>query len=175
MPEESAAPTTPYRTVPLEYAGLGARALALAADFLILAAVSIPMALTGDGIYLLIPVAIAYLPLMWWRRGATLGQRSAGIRVARASDGRRIEFWRALLRASVWWLDFMLIRFYVGIAGFLLVAVEPRKRALHDIVARTVVVFDESPEDVARAFREPGTGVFDGLTRGIFGRRKGRS
>jgi uncharacterized RDD family membrane protein YckC len=175
MPEpDPKRPPTPYRPLPLDYAGFWARALALGVDFLILAACAVPLALTGDGILLMIPAAIAYLPLMWWHRGATLGQGVAGIRVVRASDGRRMELWRAALRGLVWWLDFALIRYFVGLAGFALAAVEPRKRALHDLLAGTVVVLDESRDDTARAFREPGAGLFDGLTRPLSRRRKGR-
>jgi uncharacterized RDD family membrane protein YckC len=176
MSENAVAPkATPDPVPPPEYAGFWARALALAVDFLILTACAVPLAPFGDAIYLIIPIAIVYLPFMWWRRGATLGQRAVGIRVVRASDGGRLEFWRAALRGLAWWPAFALIKYYAGIAAFALAAFEPRKRALHDIVARTAVVFDESESEVANAFRPAGGTLLDDLVRGLFGRRKGRS
>jgi uncharacterized RDD family membrane protein YckC len=80
-------------------------------------------------------VLLGYMPWMWWKKGATLGQKAMGIRVVRAVDGGPISGGQAVLRY---------IGFFVSGAvfdlGFIWAAFEPRKRAWHDIIADTVVI-----------------------------------
>jgi uncharacterized RDD family membrane protein YckC len=68
-------------------------------------------------------------------RGATPGKQLFGLRIL-CADGSRLTVGRALLRHCGEWLSL----FTFG-AGFLPVAFTPQKRALHDLLARTQVVF----------------------------------
>jgi uncharacterized RDD family membrane protein YckC len=80
-------------------------------------------------------VLLGYMPWMWWKKGATLGQRAMGIRVVRAVDGGPLSGSQAVLRY---------IGFFASSAvfdlGFIWVAFEPRKRGWHDMIADTVVI-----------------------------------
>ena len=69
-------------------------------------------------------------------RGATVGKRAVGLRVLKA-DGTRLSFGRATGRHFAKALITPLIPFAIGyiMAGF-----TDRKRALHDMIADTVVV-----------------------------------
>lgn len=65
---------------------------------------------------------------------ATLGKRMLGLRVASA-DGTPITFPRAFLRQVAKVLSALPLQ-----AGFLLAIFTPRRQALHDLIARTVVL-----------------------------------
>lgn len=72
----------------------------------------------------------------WWLFGKTVGSLVLGTRVVRA-DGHRIGFLRAWLRFVATGLS--TVCFGLGWAW---IAVDRRNRAWHDIIARTVVVYD---------------------------------
>jgi uncharacterized RDD family membrane protein YckC len=146
------------------YVGLVTRALAFALDAAlinvaaILAAavvsltfsvVTVPedlrvaAAAVGGVAYLL--WTVGYFATFWATTGQTPGSRVLCIRVTAASGGR-LPPRRALVR-------------FVGLtlaalplcAGFLLILVDDRRRGLHDVVARTVVVeADEEPGERPR-------------------------
>jgi uncharacterized RDD family membrane protein YckC len=69
-------------------------------------------------------------------RGATLGKRALGLRVLK-SDGTRLSFGRATGR-------FFAKAFITGIIpfgiGYIMAGFTDRKRALHDMIADTVVI-----------------------------------
>ena len=67
-------------------------------------------------------------------RGATVGKMAVGLRVVTA-DGERLTFLRATARYLAKYVSALLF----GI-GFLMVAFAERKRALHDMIADTVVI-----------------------------------
>jgi uncharacterized RDD family membrane protein YckC len=69
-------------------------------------------------------------------RGATPGKLAFGMRVVLA-DGRPVDFGRALARHFCWGFSYLLL----GL-GFVAIAFDERKRALHDRMAGTRVVFD---------------------------------
>jgi len=83
-----------------------------------------------------LPVSFLYFVGFNTLRGATPGKQILGLRILDA-DGSRLTFGRALIRHCGEWLS----KLTFGI-GFLLVAFTPKKRALHDLLARTQVVFD---------------------------------
>jgi uncharacterized RDD family membrane protein YckC len=83
----------------------------------------------------LYPVFLLYDVLLTGRFGATLGKMAVGARVT-LRDGSPIGYNRALLRwlaSRVSDLTFCL--------GYLLIALRPDKRALHDLLAGTKVVY----------------------------------
>ena len=141
----------PARTQP--YVGLVTRAIAFALDAAIInvvalltaavvllafSIVSIPEELrtvaiaVGTTLYLV--WVVGYFVTFWATTGQTPGSRAMRIRVRRGTDAR-LRPRTALLR-------------FVGLtlaalplfAGFLLILVDDRRRGLHDVLARTVVV-----------------------------------
>jgi uncharacterized RDD family membrane protein YckC len=68
--------------------------------------------------------------------GRTFGKWLTGLRVERKSDGTLVGFARALVRHTI---GYALTAATLGL-GFLLAAFNSRARALHDLVAGTVVV-----------------------------------
>jgi uncharacterized RDD family membrane protein YckC len=109
-------------------------------DGLILAAILIVLAITVIGLLAVIPVALGYMPFMWWKRGATFGQSALGLRVVRAIDGGPIDGGMAAIRALVFWGEQITAGWLLGLIGFAWAAFEPRKRAWHDMAAGTVVI-----------------------------------
>jgi uncharacterized RDD family membrane protein YckC len=67
--------------------------------------------------------------------GRTFGMAVVGLRAVRA-DGRDLDTRRAVLRVLAFPLSFLLFGF-----GFLLVLLKRDRRALHDLVAGTAVVY----------------------------------
>jgi uncharacterized RDD family membrane protein YckC len=66
--------------------------------------------------------------------GATLGKRALGLRVIR-SDGTRLTFGRATGRFFAKFLSAVIL-----LIGYIMAAFTERKRALHDMIADTVVI-----------------------------------
>ena len=76
-----------------------------------------------------------YFGYSWAMSGRTFGMAVLGVRVVRA-DGQVIDPWRGALRALVFPLSFLLF----GL-GFLGILVQRERRALHDLIAGTAVVY----------------------------------
>ncbi len=76
-----------------------------------------------------------YFGYSWAMNGRTAGMAVLGVRVVRA-DGWAIDPWRGVLRALVFPLSFLLF----GL-GFLGILVQRERRALHDLIAGTAVVY----------------------------------
>jgi uncharacterized RDD family membrane protein YckC len=99
-----------------------------------------------------IPVAGVLIPplyrvLFYVVAGQTPGMAVMGLRLLRA-DGRKVGLKQAVKRAATFYLTLGL--------GSLLIPVSSRRRALHDIVAGTVVVYDwgSHTHDVKRAIEQ---------------------
>lgn len=149
----------------VSYAGFWVRAAALILDSLIMGAVtffigfifgvasgiskSAPLsALMGNLASLIgVVVSLSYYVLMTWKRGATLGKQVLGLRVIRG-NGDNISLGRAALREIIG-------RFVSGITlciGYVIAVFSDKKRALHDMIADTVVV-DLHPENKKTGWR----------------------
>ena len=70
------------------------------------------------------------------RRGATLGKQALGLRIIRA-DGARLTFGRATARYFLKYIITPLVPLFIG---YLMAAFTNRKRALHDVLADTIVI-----------------------------------
>jgi uncharacterized RDD family membrane protein YckC len=81
------------------------------------------------------PIFLVYDVLLTGRFGATLGKMAIGARITLA-DGSPITYRRALLR----WLAARVSDFCLFI-GYLMILTNPEKRALHDWLAGTRVVY----------------------------------
>jgi uncharacterized RDD family membrane protein YckC len=82
-----------------------------------------------------VALAFAYQVLGLWLFGKTVGKLLLGLRVVRP-DGRRLSLPRAMLRAAVLTFSSLVV------VGCLWVLINPRRRAWHDLVAGTYVVYD---------------------------------
>jgi uncharacterized RDD family membrane protein YckC len=81
------------------------------------------------------PIFFLYEVLLNGRYGATLGKMAVGARIV-LPDGSPIGYGRAALRwAAARLSDFLFF------AGYLLIAMRPDKRALHDLLAGTKVIY----------------------------------
>lgn len=88
------------------------------------------------GVVAAIPViVVAYFAGLWRLAGQTVGKWLLGIAVVTA-DGKRVSIGRGLLRLVGYVVS--ALPFY---AGFLWVLVDPQRRALHDRLARTHVIY----------------------------------
>jgi len=97
-----------------------------------------PSSLRGDAWPNLIGIVLSWLYFASLESGprcATYGKRAFHLQVLGADDLTRIGF----LRASARWLGRLLSTFLLMI-GYLMQPFTPRKRALHDYIAATVVV-----------------------------------
>ena len=151
-----AEPAPPSEPAPA-YAGLVTRTIAFALDVAIidiaalltgaivglgLSALDIPqrvmhvLVIIGAGITVL--WGIGYLAWFWSSSGQTPGDRVLGLRVMRASTGEPISFKRAVVR--VFALVLSALPFCLG---FVMILFDSRRRALHDRIVRTVVVYHD--------------------------------
>lgn len=152
-------------TLEVRYAGFWPRVVAYLIDISLELVVSLPALLlegdvnrsaASDPAVLLVYVAFGLLSFAFVvynriylvaRRGQSIGKKVMGIRIVRA-DGRPIGGWRAVGRAlaeRLSWLTILLTGF-----GFWMVAVSPRKQALHDYICDTLVVHTEQDHAPAR-------------------------
>lgn len=82
-----------------------------------------------------LPASLVYFVSFNGMRGGTPGKLLLGLRVLR-EDGSPLGLGRALLRHVAQWLSALPL-----FLGYLMIATDPRKRGLHDQLARTQVVF----------------------------------
>ena len=122
------------------YAGFWIRLVATIIDGFILAAITVVCVITIVGVLALPFVWLGYKPALWWKRGGTFGQTMLGLRVVRAIDGGPIDGGMAVVRAIVYYVEWFLSSWLIGLIGFAWAAFEPRKRAWHDMAAGTVVI-----------------------------------
>jgi uncharacterized RDD family membrane protein YckC len=139
---------------PLEYVGLVTRAIAFAVDAAVIQLVAIAVAGTFalilsvlsppdkvDAVLLVVGgVAyglwlVGYFVVFWSATGQTPGNRLLQIRVCRAADGEAPSAGAALLRFGG-----LILAALPLFAGFVPILLDDRRRGLHDMIARTVVV-----------------------------------
>jgi uncharacterized RDD family membrane protein YckC len=141
--------------VPVPYAGIASRAVALGIDILIAdlivilgaALLALVGSLVGDfeldtpGKVLAAAAWAAfiatYFVVFWTSTGQTPGMRALGLRVT-TRDGGRLGIGMGLVRMLG--LALAIVPLF---AGFLPVLVDDRRRALQDFMAGTIVVYDE--------------------------------
>src|SRR5436853_4394926 len=133
------------------YAGFWKRLAAVMLDLMILL---VPILLVGIAVALVtgpksratLAADLSTLAVLWLyfagmessRKQATLGKLAFGIRVA-GLDGERLSFLRASARLAAKILSAASLS-----VGFLIAGIMPRKQALHDIIAGTLVVESEA-------------------------------
>jgi uncharacterized RDD family membrane protein YckC len=139
---------------PLTYVGIVTRAIAFALDAAVIQLVAIAVAGTFalilsvlsppdkfDGVLLVVGSAayalwlVGYFVVFWSATGQTPGSRLLQIRVCRAGDGTAPSAGAALLRFGG-----LIVAALPLFAGFLPILFDDRRRGVHDMIARTVVV-----------------------------------
>jgi uncharacterized RDD family membrane protein YckC len=80
--------------------------------------------------------AFIYFARSWGANGRTAGMALFGVQVVRADDGGDVSERKAALRTLVFPLSFLLL----GL-GFLGIVFGDRRRALHDVIAGTSVIY----------------------------------
>lgn len=85
-------------------------------------------------------IVVAYFVVLWRLTGQTVGKRLLGLRVV-SVDGGRLKLGRALIRVAGYVLS--AVPLY---AGYLQILFDPQRRALHDRLSRTAVVYDPGDE-----------------------------
>ena len=116
-------PPVAYAAAP-RYAGFWIRFVAAIIDGVIMAI-----------LFITIIGGIIYLPLMWWKKGQTVGMMALGLRIVRNSDGGKITWANAILRYIG-----LIIAFAVIFIGVIWVAFDSRKRGWQDMIGGTVVI-----------------------------------
>ena len=152
---------------PLEYVGIVTRAIAFAVDAAVIQLVAIAVAGTFalilsvlsppdkfDGVFVVVgSVAYAlwlvgYFVVFWSATGQTPGDRLLQIRVCRAVDGMAPSAGAAVLRFGG-----LIVAALPLFAGFLPILLDDRRRGVHDMIARTVVV--AAPPELPRSVLVP--------------------
>jgi len=85
-------------------------------------------------LFLFLGIPVLYRTLLVGRFGATLGKMACGLRVVRP-DGTKVGTGRAFVRYFAEWISWIL--FFMG---YIIVAFDDQKRALHDHICSTRVV-----------------------------------
>jgi uncharacterized RDD family membrane protein YckC len=118
----------------LAYAGFWWRVLASLIDGVLVGGItSLGSLIGGRAIWTII--SILYLPVTWAWLGETVGHRILGMEIRRVEDGQRPDIGQVLVR----WIGYYVSAIIIFI-GFIIAAFDPRKQALHDKIANTVVV-----------------------------------
>jgi uncharacterized RDD family membrane protein YckC len=149
-----ARPVTPL-TAERPYAGLVTRTLAFAIDVAIvdaaalivggivalgLSALKLPdtvqTVLVAAGAVLAVVWAVGYFAWFWSAAGQTPGDRVLGLQVIHAGTGRPLPLAKATLRVGA-----LVLSAIPFCAGFLMILFDDRRRALHDRLVGTVVVY----------------------------------
>jgi uncharacterized RDD family membrane protein YckC len=89
------------------------------------------------GIIALLDLAlfVAYNAYFVGTRGATLGKQVLGLKIIR-SDGSAVSMGQALGRCFAWFLSYLMF-----LIGFIIAAFDREKRALHDFIVDTRVIY----------------------------------
>jgi uncharacterized RDD family membrane protein YckC len=149
-----ARPVGEAELAPPEYEGLVTRAIAFTIDcalidvVALLVGVSVGLVLSvlaighdlkvaflAAGGVLFVIWSISYFVIFWSTTGQTPGNRLMRVRVSRADDGGVLRPRQAVVRVVALALAALPL-----FAGFLPILVDDRRRGLHDMLARTVVV-----------------------------------
>ena len=85
----------------------------------------------------IVAVIALYLPISWALTGRSLGKALMGLRIVR-TDGSAFGFARSFVRFAGYWVSALPF----GL-GFLAALFDGRRRALHDRLAGTIVVYDD--------------------------------
>lgn len=88
---------------------------------------------------------VGYFVICWSTTGQTIGMRLMGLRLVNR-EGVPPHFCRSILRYFAQFLSIILF-----FAGVLMIMVHPQRRALHDVIAGTFVIYVDAPQEAVDA------------------------
>ncbi len=93
---------------------------------------------------MLFEVSVLLITMLFWKkwRGATPGKRFVHVKIVDAKTFKDIDNTQALTRSFGY-----IVSTFTFLIGFFMVAFRKDKRGLHDLLAGTVVIYDESQEN----------------------------
>ena len=132
----------------MRYAGFWTRGLAMTIDsFMIVLPVNALLAIYFNGFdafrqndNLLLMIQLTILSLLFTLLAGSIrtpGKKAMGLRIIKIKDKTNIGYTQGFLRFVLYVLSF------ISIFGFLLAAFRKDKRALHDLILGTCVVYEE--------------------------------
>jgi uncharacterized RDD family membrane protein YckC len=95
-----------------------------------------PILLAG---ILSVVIDVAYFAYFWSSGGASIGMMPFGFKVRDAATGRYPTMGKAALRGLTWTVEFGFTIFIIGAIGWLWQLWDPKKQAIHDKIAGTIV------------------------------------
>jgi len=95
-----------------------------------------PILLAG---ILSVVIDVAYFAYFWSTGGASIGMMPFGFKVRDMATGQYPTIGKAALRGLIWTLEFGFTFFIIGAIGWLWQLWDPKKQAIHDKIAGTVV------------------------------------
>jgi len=92
----------------------------------------------------LFELTVLIITMLFWKqwRGATPGKKFVHIKVVDAQNYEDISNTQAITRSFGY-----LASIFSFLIGFLMIGLRKDKRGLHDLLAKTVVIYDEERED----------------------------
>jgi uncharacterized RDD family membrane protein YckC len=84
-------------------------------------------------------IDVAYFAYFWSSRGASIGMMPFGFKVRDVATAQYPTMSKAALRGFIWTLEYALSFCLVGALGWLWMLWDPKKQAIHDKVAGTIV------------------------------------
>ena len=88
---------------------------------------------------IIIVVDVAYFGYFWSSRGASIGMMPFGFKVRDMATGQYPTMGKAALRGFIWTLEYGFTICIIGAIGWLWMLWDPKKQAIHDKVAGTIV------------------------------------
>ena len=94
---------------------------------------------------LLFEISVLVVTIVFWRRwrGATPGKKFVHVKIVDANTFEDIDNKQAITRSFGYIVSTMFL-----LIGFIMVAFRKDKRGLHDLLAGTVVIYDETGDDL---------------------------
>ena len=84
-------------------------------------------------------IDVGYFAYFWSSRGASIGMMPFGLKVRDVATGQYPTISKAALRGFIWTLESALTFCLIGALGWLWMLWDPRKQAIHDKIAGTIV------------------------------------
>jgi uncharacterized RDD family membrane protein YckC len=84
-------------------------------------------------------IDVAYFAYFWSSRGASIGMMPFGFKVRDVATGQYPTMGKAALRGIIWTLEVGFTTCIIGAIGWLWQLWDPKKQAIHDKIAGTIV------------------------------------
>jgi uncharacterized RDD family membrane protein YckC len=84
-------------------------------------------------------IDVAYFAYFWSSGGASIGMKPFGFKVRDVATGQYPTVGKAALRGFIWTLEVGFTIFIIGAIGWLWQLWDPKKQAVHDKIAGTIV------------------------------------